>query len=102
MAAHKYDFVFDIDNELIDIIVHKTLKQAHEEENNKPENILREVRKKRNALLAETDYLMLPDAPISLEEQNKLKKYRKELRDITNQDNINNIVFPLNPLTLNC
>lgn len=99
MSAHKYDFVFDEDDKPVDIIIHKTLKQAQDEEKNKPENVLREVRAKRNALLAETDYLMLQDAPITLETQKEVKKYRKELRDITKQD-INNIVFPTKPLIL--
>lgn len=53
------------------------------------------IRSKRNALLAETDYLLMPDYPISKEYSEKVKEYRQQLRDITKQENFpENVVFP--------
>ena len=56
----------------------------------------KEVRKKRNTLLAETDYLALSDVTLS----DNWKTYRQELRDITKDSNfpdINKITFPTKP-----
>lgn len=56
------------------------------------------VRSKRNSLLAETDYLLMPDYPISKEYSEKVKEYRQQLRDITKQENFpKNVVFPILP-----
>lgn len=53
------------------------------------------IRSKRNSLLAETDYLLMPDYPISEEYLARIKKYRQELRDITKQENFpQDVVFP--------
>lgn len=53
------------------------------------------IRSKRNLLLAETDYLLMPDYPISQEYLEKVKSYRQQLRDITKQENFpENVVFP--------
>lgn len=53
------------------------------------------VRFKRNSLLAETDYLLMPDYPISEEYLEKVKEYRQQLRDITKQDGFpKDVVFP--------
>ena len=53
------------------------------------------IRSKRNLLLAETDYLLMPDYPISEEYLKKVKEYRQELRDITKQENFpTDVVFP--------
>jgi len=55
------------------------------------------VRQKRNALLAETDYLALSDNTLTTE----MTTYRQSLRDITNNvddlDDINNITWPTKP-----
>lgn len=54
-----------------------------------------EIRTKRNLLLAETDYLLMSDYPISEEYLKKVKEYRQELRDITKQDEFpENVAFP--------
>lgn len=56
------------------------------------------VRSKRNLLLAETDYLLMSDYPISEEYLEKVKEYRQQLRDITEQEGFpNNVVFPTLP-----
>lgn len=53
------------------------------------------IRSKRNSLLAETDYLLMPDYPISKEYSEKVKEYRQQLRDITKQENFPaTVVFP--------
>ena len=56
------------------------------------------IRTKRNSLLSQTDYLLMPDYPISEEYREKIKVYRQELRDITEQDNFpRDMVFPTLP-----
>lgn len=48
------------------------------------------VREKRDKLIAETDYLLMPDYPISAENLESIKAYRQALRDVPQQDG-----FPL-------
>lgn len=43
------------------------------------------IREKRNKLLAETDWYMMPDVNIPVEKLEKVKIYRQELRDIVNK-----------------
>ena len=53
------------------------------------------IRTKRNSLLAETDYFLMTDYPISQEYLEKVKEYRQRLRDITKQDGFpNDVTFP--------
>ena len=53
------------------------------------------IRSKRNLLLADTDYLLMPDYPISEEYLEKVKEYRQQLRDVTKQENFpTSVVFP--------
>lgn len=53
----------------------------------------------RNKLLQETDYLMMPDYPLSSDDKIKWSKYRQELRDLPNNiKDINNIIFPIKPI----
>jgi hypothetical protein len=56
-------------------------------------DVLREVRFRRNNLLACTDWTQLPDNGLSEEEKQSYRNYRQNLRDITKQD-IQNIVWP--------
>lgn len=44
------------------------------------------VRIKRNTLIADTDYLLMPDYPITAEKLTLVKTYRQLLRDITKQN----------------
>jgi len=57
-----------------------------------------ELRRQRDVLLAETDWMSLPDVPTM---SDAWKKYRQELRDITTQtptdDALSNITFPTKP-----
>jgi hypothetical protein len=55
------------------------------------------VRQKRNALLQKSDWLLLSDVPLSLERKQEWVIYRQQLRDITNQSDPFNIVWPIPP-----
>lgn len=44
-----------------------------------------EVREKRNALIAETDYLAMPDYPLDEERKAAVLAYRQALRDVPEQ-----------------
>jgi len=44
------------------------------------------IRARRDALISETDYLLMPDYPISEEALAAVKAYRQALRDITAQE----------------
>ena len=56
------------------------------------------AREKRDHLLAETDYLLMPDYPISSEALVALKTYRQALRDIPEQSGVpNTIEWPSKP-----
>ena len=64
-------------------------------EEQKLNELATKIRTKRNSLLAETDYLLMPDYPISEEYLEKVKEYRQQLRDITEQDEFpKNVTFP--------
>ena len=57
------------------------------------------IRSNRNALLAQTDWCVLPDSPLSPELLEAMKEYRQKLRDITKDyDNPDDVIFPINPL----
>lgn len=47
------------------------------------QQLLETIRALRNKELRETDYLLLPDAPISQEEKDSIISYRQSLRDLT-------------------
>lgn len=64
-------------------------------EEQKLDELATTIRSKRNLLLAETDYFLMPDYPISQENLEKVKEYRQQLRDITKQDEFpKNVTFP--------
>jgi hypothetical protein len=57
-----------------------------------------EAREKRNALLAETDYLMLPDYPLPEEKFQAFAAYRQALRDVPLQSGFpRQIDWPVKP-----
>ena len=62
-----------------------------------PNRRMAELRRQRDALLAETDYMALGDVTLS----DAWKTYRQALRDITSQtptdDSLSNITFPTKP-----
>lgn len=54
------------------------------------------IRSERNGLLQETDYIMMPDYPLT--NKTEWEIYRQELRDITNQAGFpDDVVFPSKP-----
>lgn len=65
------------------------------------EEIAAQVRAKRDALIAKTDFLMMPDYPLSDDEREMLKTYRQVLRDIPTQDGFpTNVYWPDIPASL--
>ncbi len=59
------------------------------------EVMAKRVRAERNAKLAKTDYLMMPDYPLDSETKAKVEEYRQALRDISKQEGWpNEIVWP--------
>lgn len=61
------------------------------------------VRSKRDRLLAECDYFVMPDYPASDKDKEVVSKYRQELRDISIQKGFpKNVVFPEKPSVLEC
>ena len=59
------------------------------------------LRNKRNKLLADTDYIVLADSPISSVKKSEFMNYRTALRNLTQGldtvEKINNVVYPLKP-----
>ena len=49
------------------------------------EALAAEARSKRDKLLADTDYLLMPDYPIESDRLAKIKTYRQALRDVPEQ-----------------
>ena len=57
------------------------------------------VRTKRDQLISDTDYLVMPDYPISADLLAKVKAYRQALRDIPEQVGFPaDIDWPINPM----
>jgi len=55
------------------------------------------VRAQRNARLAETDWAILPDSPLSAEDKAVYQSYRNALRDVPAQDGFPNNALPEGP-----
>jgi len=60
-----------------------------------------DLRSKRNKLLAESDYIILADSPISSVKKSEFMNYRTALRNLTQGldtiEKINNVAYPLKP-----
>ena len=66
------------------------------------EELAAQVRAKRDALLAETDFLMMPDYPLGEEDSVALRTYRQVLRDVPTQEGFpTEVTWPDLPATLN-
>lgn len=62
------------------------------------DELAKRARERRDILLAETDYLLLPDSPVSEETLEEVKAYRQALRDLPEQAGFpQNISFPEKP-----
>lgn len=69
------------------------IPQPTEEEKRKQKET--EVRAQRDSLIAKTDYLLVPDYPISAKDLEKVKAYRQALRDVPAQEGFpDNVVWP--------
>lgn len=65
------------------------------------EEVAAQVRSQRDALIAQTDYLMMSDYPISEEDKTELEDYRQALRDIPEQEGFpSNVQWPVAPQCL--
>ena len=60
-------------------------KPTHNPDDQEAERLAEEVRNQRNGLLSKTDYLVMPDYPLSDVERNNIEQYRQSLRDISEQ-----------------
>ena len=57
-----------------------------------------EAREKRNALIAETDYMAMPDYPLDKEKKAAVLAYRQALRDVPEQAGVpRQIDWPVKP-----
>ena len=62
------------------------------------EELAQQIRSKRNSLLSQTDYLMMPDYPISDDKRKLIEEYRQALRDIPEQSGFpRTIAWPEKP-----
>ena len=58
----------------------------------------KEIKAKRNGLLKESDWAVLPDSPLSEEDIELVKQYRQALRDLPQTySNPDEVVFPNKP-----
>jgi len=55
------------------------------------------IRRERNSLLTETDWMMHADTPLTEEQIVMIKDYRQKLRDITSNVHPSDVVFPVKP-----
>mgnify|MGYP006450645941 CR=1 FL=1 len=56
-----------------------------------------EIRRQRNDELLHNDWRVLPDAPLSQDQQRQWAQYRQRLRDITKQQDPQHIEWPQKP-----
>ena len=76
----------------------KNIKTPDDLVRERNDQLAKSIRSKRNQLIADTDYMVMPDYPITSEQLIAVQAYRQELRDITNQEGFpNDVVFPVNP-----
>ncbi len=61
------------------------------------EGRLEYIRGKRDELLLETDWVVLPHSPITGSDLDEWIQYRQDLRNITNQENPFEIIWPTKP-----
>lgn len=62
------------------------------------EEVAAQMRAQRDSMIAQTDYLMMSDYPISEEDKTLLETYRQALRDIPEQEGFpSNVQWPVVP-----
>lgn len=73
-------------------------KTAAEVKQEKIDSQWNRIRKERNRLLKESDWAILPDAPITQTQLEMAKAYRQDLRDLPNTyDNPDDVRWPETP-----
>lgn len=83
------------ENEVVEYQIARDKTQ--DEINSEIENLWSNIRSQRNIFLNESDWTQISDSPLSVEKKEEWKVYRQELRDITNQSDPHNIVWPIKP-----
>ena len=79
------------------------LKQKQDAEFNAGafDRAINELRAKRNKLLADSDYIVLADSPITPVKKSEWMTYRTALRNLTQGldtiEKVNNVAYPLKP-----
>lgn len=94
-TIYKYNYYEIIieDREITDEDYPRLLEAARVAEYTK---LAKEVREKRDKLLADTDWTMMADVNMEIEKREKYVNYRQELRDITKQEDFPyNVTFPV-------
>lgn len=79
--------------------VQMTSKEKYQAELMSEEELLAEIRSRRNTLLAETDYIMTNDSSVSDDCKTSFEIYRQNLRDMLNEEqfDILNVSWPVKP-----
>lgn len=60
-------------------------------------HLMAEIRRKRDALLAASDFAVLPDAPLSEAKKAEYVQYRQDLRDLPANADVTNPTYPSKP-----
>jgi hypothetical protein len=61
------------------------------------EELLSQIRAKRNQLLSECDWTQLPDISLTEEQKTSWKQYRQALRDMPTTCDVQNPIYPTKP-----
>ena len=81
-----------------EVVQYEQIRPKTQDEINQEINQLWEnIRNERNQLLLECDWTQLSDSPLTAEKKTEWQTYRQELRDITNQSDPKNIIWPTKP-----
>ena len=89
----------DLYAEVLKFVTENNIELQEEPKPEEPEvDIEAMVLAKRERLLKETDYLVLPDYPLEEDKLEEIKVYRQALRDITLQEGyFENVIWPTKP-----
>lgn len=95
----QYKLVNGVQVELSQNEINEMQSFRDEWNNNTFDRKITSLRTKRNQLLAQTDWVVLPDSPVA--DKTAWETYRTQLRDITNGlttvEQIEAVVFPTKP-----
>lgn len=80
------------------VVEYQTRRQKTQDElDNEIKAAWDDIRTRRTILLLDSDWTQLSDSPLSVELKEQWMIYRQELRDITNQSNPFDVVWPIEP-----